>query len=993
MNLLKSSLSVFYLCAIGFGQSVSYDGITLTREVPEKSNIVISSDFPCALASGLRTYNGWSRILSWSRYTVMTPAAVLKATLSGGNSYKGVGKDSSGASSSANCVEVIPKTNPMLLSGYVFIKLYPFPYAKKTSKNPGMFSNGILNTEENVHESFLKITDDVDATKFLSDIKSGAKFSLMGFTTVSATGVNFTSGKIVTNGVTYLTEYKTQLAAAFGTGVYKDAFLAKDSKGSVYPFAVFHYGSTQKAYAMYGVFKDQDKAQLYGLNAGDRVFFTEKEVLPDVFNGAPNYALWPSFQETGIDPKPTFGRNVYSYEQVLSDSKNIYPRLAWRAIPIWSEMPKTFDNDGNLKPIPGTMEYPPSSPDNENTTNPLAFMHCPDREFYFELFYKCVTKEMSVGEYSLNHANNYNDYKDYLKSQEMTNYDASVYYEDHSLSQQTATTANPPGEPALYNKDGTLLSRDAHTYADPFDPATKFYLYWRDWHASILGGLTHTYEKRDLTTQAREAIQSCLDLYDAINKNPYALVDAGKITIDWADKSFKDSAVYIGNPVDYFNPYHNAKEFCSFDNSYVENGGNPFRTQSKRAVTDDEWIGVYNQDNEKDWYLSLNWTLVFKNKKLQKFTVATIHFNKLFWNETGKLLRTNEDGYNSYFTLDNPKKVEAEFDKYDKNSKDYHTDQSDVSDRNNKISKGEALATIARKIAVAEGLNFLVKALFAQSDKSAFIAAGYEGTKRLENNIAVKKSYTLALQAYQAYVLWAQTMDILAEVRDTYTSIGPAWDGLLSSIHNVYEYYSALDIKRLRLTNVTMLLPRSTLMSLDWSMYRLQASLANFNLALDALAFQSDRFTDGNYGPFNKYINYAYGELSQATLTSGAATANVLDKTTTSMDKAKNQSHGNSSDAAYLSNLTRATHNIITNQDARVLNERVRTMSMALLLVESDSRQWLAYKNHMKNIVTKTPGKIEESRRDGSYMPLVTQFDDPRYFDDRGSKALENLAE
>ncbi len=993
MNLLKSSLPILLFYALTFSQA-QYDGITQTREIPKKSNIVVSSDYPCTLASGVRNYNGWNRVLSWARYSVMTPNASLNAIAKGKLSFKANGKDSTGKTASATCVENIPNQNPMLLAGYNVVRLFPFNYVKQTIKNPGMFANGILSTDEDINQLDYHITDEIEASKYLNSIKSGTKLTFMGYTSVTPSSVTFKSGNTTVNGQIYLSEYKKQLLNAFGGNVFKDAFLAKNGNGTVFPFAIFHYGETKIAYAMYGVFKDQNKASLYGFNAGDRVFFTEKEILPDVFNGAPNYALWPAFQELGVDPKLSFGRNVYSYDQVMQDSKNIYPNLAWRETPIWSEMPKVFDAAGNVQVVSGTNELPPSAPDNENNTNPLQFMSCPDRDFYFDLYYKCVTKEMTVDEYQLNHPNNYGDYKDYLKSKEMANYDASIYYEDHSLSQQTATTSNPPAEPALYNKDGTLLNRDAHTYADPWDPATKFYLYWRDWHFSVFEGWTHTYETRDLTAQARGAIQACLDIYEDINKDPYALETQGKITIDWADKSLKDSAIYIGNPVDYFNPYKNAKEFCNYDNSYVENGGNPFRTQSYKSGQDDEWFGEYNQDNAKDWYLSLNWTLVFKNRKLQKFTVATVRFKQYFWSEEGKLMRTNEEqSVNRFFTTDNPNHVDAEFDKYDKNSKDYHTDQSDVSDRNNKISKGEAMATIARKIAVAEGLNFLVKALFAQSDKSPYLQAAYEGTKRIENNIGVKKTYSLALKAYQAYVLWAQTMDILAEVRDTYNSIGPAWDGLLSSLHNVYDYYSHLDISRLRLTNCTMLLPRSTLMNLDWSIYRLQSSLSNFNLALDALAFQSDRFSDGNYGPFNKYINYAYGELSQATMTSGASTASVLDKTTANMDKAKNQSRSNSSDAAYLSNLTRATHNIITNQDSRVLNERVRTMSMALFLVESDSRQWILYKNHMKNIVTKTPGKIDESQRDGSYMPLVKQFDDPRYFDDRSSKALENLAE
>lgn len=997
MNFLRNNFLLIFLNTL-VASAATYEGFSTTTYTPVPSALMVTSDFPCHLEKGTRIFNSWARPLSQARYIVASPTALSTFALAGGYSFTAAGFDSNGVIARATCRDNLLTPTPLPLKGYNLIRLYPFAYVKKSKRSPGMFDNGILSAEENVESVLYPIGDDAVARDYLDKIRGGTSFTFKGFTTLTyPASVLFPSGtRSTVNGSVYLAEYKSQLRAA--GFAFEDLILAKHSSGVVYPIALCKYGTPQKAYAMYGVWHDKDRASVFGYAPGQKLFMTEREVLPDLVNGAPDYTKWPAYSEIGVQADFSFGRQVFTYEEIQANPTKYYPLLAWRSIPLWSEMDKVFDAAGNLVKAGRGMgsEFPPSAPDNDNNTNPISFAHCPDKDWYYTLYYQCVESDLKTEEYTLAHPKKFTDYKDYLQSKSMENYDASIYYEDKSLSTQTAATGNPPGEPALYNAQGELLNRDMHKYVDPWHPATKFYLayregYW-DW-----GEYKHRHENRDLTTEARGAISSCLDLYtNKVTGNLAELLASPDVQVTWTDPNFKDSALYVGNPVDYFNPYKNGKEFCNFDNNYVDQGGHPFKTQSHLAGGDDEIIGVYNQDNEKNWWVEWNWTLVFKDKNQRKYAAATVYFKKYFYNETDKLMASGQDEggdkQNRWFDLENEVETDAEFDKYDLNSKEYHTDQYDAHDRNKKIDKGEAMANIARKIAVAEGLNFLVKALYAQSDNNV-VAALYEGSKRIENTIAVKKSYSLAIKAYEAYVLWCQTMDVLADVRDTYNSIGPAWDGMLSSVHNIYEYYKDLDYSKIRLTNITELLPASALYNLDWSVYRLQSSLANFSLAIDGMAFQTDRFTKGHYGPFNDYINYAYGELAQSTYESGPASSRVLTSTTAALDGAKNATRNNSSDAAYLSNLTRATHNILVNQDFKIMNERTRSMSMALFLVEGETRQWIAYKNHMKNIYTKTPSVVATAGEQKSFVPVMNHFQDPLLFTDVTTTQLKEMSE
>ena len=993
----KTVKLLLLLAAQGLCQG-TYQGLRRFVYIPVPSDVTLSSDLPCAL-QGQNLNSAYNRQvgdipslpLSAQRFSFRTPAALAVATLNQTPPYQ---VTIPGSPVPIGTCKEFPIATPMKYGGYHLVVLHPFPYRQQTRRNPGMFPAGILGSGAR-QEDFLFRIPDAQGPGVETTIRSQLDLRFGSYSLVPTNSARMpnSSGDPV-SGATYLTELNTQLRAAGVT--FLQTFLARTDDGQVVPVLLKRYGTQQWAYAVYGVWSDAGKAKQAGFRAGQLAFMTEREYLPDPnpqSPGAPDLVRWPELETIDMKPALRFGRETFALETILSDEDKYLPRLAWRTTPRWSDMPKTFNDRGDLQPL-ADGEYPPSAPDNEDNTNPISLRHCPDQDWYFDLFYQCLVREMATPEEEVN-PKAFNDFRDYLSQKAMTNqYDATIYYNDKSISTQYITTENPPVEPALYNKDGKLLNRNHTTYVDPWDPATRMYLQYRegywDW-----GIYNHRHSDRDLTTQSRAALNKCLDLYTTnLPQNLAAVLTSPGVTVEWADEGYKDSALYLGNPADNFNPHKTAQEFCVFDNNYMANGGNPFATRSVRHG--EGWIDPYNQSDEKDWYIRWKWSLVYKDKNRRKYAVGTVHFQDFIYSEEDRLMASGqEEGgskQNLYLTLSNPKATDSEFDKYDLKSKEYRTDQTDAHDRNNSIDKGEAVKTIVRKIAIAEGLNFITKALYANSDNQ-YLAAAYEANKRLENNATVKKTYNMAMKGYHAYVLWAQTMDILAEVRDTYQAIGPAWDGMLSAVHNIRQYYEDLDYSTIRLTNITKILPAHTVYSLDYNLFRLQSSLANFNLAVDALAFQTDRFTRGNYGPFNPLISMAYAELAQAAFQSGEAGSKATATTTANLDALTRRSGSSSSDAAYLSNITRASHNLLTNNRYRIMNERTRSAALALYLAESDSKAWITYSRHMRHTFDAAPAAGRAAEEERSFLPVVDHFRSPGLFSNETSRYILKVAD
>jgi hypothetical protein len=290
---------------------------------------------------------------------------------------------------------------------------------------------------------------------------------------------------------------------------------------------------------------------------------------------------------------------------------------------------------------------------------------------------------------------------------------------------------------------------------------------------------------------------------------------------------------------------------------------------------------------------------------------------------------------------------------YHKNSKDYYTDQYDISERDTDIEKNEALQEIILKIAVAEGLNLVMKGLYKLAEKKKQAIPLYEAGKRLENRLTQSRTYKIAKELYRTYATWKTTMDLLRECRDTYRSIGQAWDGLMYSMFSLKEYYNNLDYKKVRLTNITCMLPMRHLKSIDAELYSLQTSINDFQLAIDAMAFQSDVIVKGNYGPLKPLVFIVTQSLKEIKLSSGISTTEIIKSNTDRLNQITNNTGETASEACYLSNVTATIQTLTAINRETLVNDRLKAMGCALLLTESESRDWMEYANFMQSIPQK----------------------------------------
>jgi len=874
---------------------------------------------------------------------------------------------------SVNNCKVYVTDAPLNLAGYniLLFDLKPLSRGKKYNE-PEMYSSGYARTSSKEIDVFARLPSYEFAQEYIKKIESKQKVEYKQYTNI--TNLNEVKpknykGKLV-KPETYLADHKKVLIAN-GIPVRNLIFVKKQTDNSIHVAALTEYGVKQKVYAMYGQWEDQSSAAKLGYNKGDRVFFSEREKLAE--DGSTHEFINSSV----IHPAMRFGKEIFTYDQIESNKSFYYPKLAWRKNPYWSGMKRYYNSNKDL--MKSGEEYPPSPLELTETTNPLPFIDCPDMEYYWDIFKRCVDQKTKVDEISSS-PKQFQEYADYLKVKEMAGkgrYDGTDYnIESGEMTGKIITTENQPEKPLIFNSDAVLLNQGERSVYDPWATTTTFNLIgrtsYREW------GITrHRHKAYDITDRVKPAINTCLSIYP----NPFKLNEKG-LSVQWTDEKYKDSNVYIGDPLNNWNKYESAKDFCTYDEYYVALGGNPFRTNDERVSNSNSFVDVFNQEDTKRWYLDWKWKIVYKDRNDNKRQVGTVLLSKFIYQETDKFMAEGqEEGgkkHNRWLTLSGVAKSTSDADKYDKNSKEYTTDQSDVSERNPKIDKGNATTEIIRKIIVAETFNLVVRAVYNQEGTIA--KALYETNKRIENSLSVSQSYKIAKKAYHAYILWQQTMDALAEVRDTYQSIGPAWDGLLSSIHNVIDYYKELDYSKIRLTNITSILPAHKIMGIDMALWSLQSSLVNYSNAIDGLAFLSDKITKGNYGPFNPVINVTYSELSKSVGNSGYISSSIINGATDVVNQAKLKSTRSSGNAAYLSNITRAVSNVIVNQELSIYNDQVRSLSVALYVTERESRDWVTFKNHLSNVYNKTPEDVNSAKRNSNLLPLMHTYESPDIF-------------
>lgn len=934
------------------------------------------------------------------------------------------------------------KTGSVELSGPYIILLEPYQIPKISRR---INANVLFDQVDNTH-AFVKIQTQDDYVKIASNALStkGTDYagvhlfndlSVVPYRYSTLRGTNERSYSVSKSSSYYSGSNLLNLWAGFLRNerfdYYGKPFFVRVKNGDVYPAVIKVFGKEQRMYAMYGVWGDEYRAKEYGYHKGDRIYFTRKEMLPA------DDAECTAAKELGVEQSMRYGRKTFTYSEVMSDPQDIYPELAWAPEPIHSDMEgKEYDQ---IQTAYHNGIEVPNAPDNDNNLNGMGLQQCPDQDWYFDLFCECAGRIVTPKNTNFN-PDRFADYRDYAHMQMMgKSYDPTIYGEDQSITTFKANTETQPAEPLLFNKEGVLLNGKVPEIFDPFAKDASFSLQKRVWDWD-LGDLGYHARNTDVTDKVKRCIRELQNVYDYFTRSgmhesdwKYIKVNNtwrkkwdynGDVEISMSKPHYADSAWILANPYANYGEFEEFPSFAIYDNNTAANRG-PFqliaRESDTRVSTSDNepsykrysnpWIGgdipAENAWEKKDWFIQWQYYLVYMDKYGKKSCVGTLTFTSTLWmNEDENVMPTNynlHDGrYNKFVTVSGktPLKTQAAY--YDKNSKEYRTDQTDVSDRApEEFDKGEAMQEIARKILVAEAFDYSMKTLHYISTRQknqVGVTAGilYESSKRIENRIAQSYAYKLAKNTYEGFLFWRRTMDVIRDLRDTYLRIGDAWDGLLYAVQGVGDYYKNLDLRDIRLTNITDLFPRKAFVELDYRVFSMQKSFADFNEAVHAMALETDSLTGGNYGPLNPAIRTAYAALQSSALQTGQNTTVLIDNANSELQSLKEVTKGTSSDQQYLSNITRSTSNIIGNQRLKVMNNGTRNVALALYLTQSEAKQWLSYSRYMKQVADEVPDRFKDAATkvdSDSWAALAWSLQQPRVFDSPTSSYLMQITE
>ncbi len=945
-------------------------------------------------------------------------------------------------------------TAPVSAGGAYIIRISP-KFSIVRNALTASFPNGYVGSNQ---ELFARIPAD-EEEKIVSDIKSGLQKSYLTYTILPDNQYTYKIGKTTYDGAALRKAIAGELTRL---GINHDyVFFFSDSKGKGIAI-VKTYGTKRFCYAAYGQWTNAKAAEYFGCKNGERVYFSVQENCPPTTDPALDaYKYSIAYEQglqnesktltdiAGIDADPRYGRYVFRESTAMTNKQSVYDYLVWVTYPLNSTMSsqREFTQDGQELPYKDGL-YIPIGPDDANNTNPPDFVQYPDMDWYWQLFCIAWQRDNNTDARKIDDGD-FQDYADYVKLKMNTeNEDATFYRNDESMTDQYVSTDNPPGEPFLYDKECNPLNiKDDIQYYDPFDPGSHFYLQHKYYKWFSGGSVRKTkYNDVDITGDMRKAIEAGVSLFEKIKTDNFVIVKDAKINgyrdlnipsliasdlnsgirnvhceIALIDKDkYNDLTTQkwiVGNPFKALRAYESSNDFLYYDYiKYAE--GQPFKTNAFidnkgtwESVTD--WVIVEGerQDQEKYWYITWKWPIVYVDKYAFIRQIGYLFAYVPLKKERGELLAPGDDGKNSVPKITGTKLITADYLKYSKDSREYHQDQMDVSERDNKIDKGEAMAEIAKKIAFAELMNESVRLLheIANSDKyknplvkGACIAA-YQTQQRLVNISAVKKTYKMAKEAVVIYLLWRETMDAIADARNLYVQGYDLINQLNKTTKMIADYYTNLDWKSIRPTNITKVFPTMAFYSLDWSIAQVRGTLMDATKALEKLCLitgaTSEYYVNRNKDPL---ICVGSSTLSRILIESGEATTKKLDNANIdrngvqqALNAPTNIKGGlNPADQWKLVNYLRNTREVIKNNDLRIMNDKGLSFAVSLMMIEDDANSWVQYSKYMST--TLTPQNLSniaaDCKKTGNLWPVFEGFNAPVLFSPAVSNRISEIA-
>jgi len=934
---------------------------------------------------------------------------------------------------------------PIELGGYYFIVLYPYLLPQHIKSKIQRLHTNVLSFAEYEDDNLcIKIDYYDDAINLQSKLISNSEWRIENYTNApnnsaadlyrepyianrkkvsEAQYLQYLKNNFIT-GSKYLKLWENELD--YHNVPYTHIFYTKRDDGAILPAILCEIGQKHKVYAMFGQWTDEKKAKQYGYSLNEKIYFQEKTDLPD----DNSYNL---LKELSIETKLRFGLKTFHETEILENKKEIYPLLAWRKDPLNSQTTVDHTSDEGTAFDRFNREIP-NTPDNDNNTNPLGLQDCPDMDYYWDKFCECAKEKFGSDDKEKQTPGQFVNYEDYLEISLMEEYDPTQLGTDGSVEPVSVSIEKQPINPFIYNKDCVLLNGEIPAIVDPWADDTRFVLKRKiyekgTWGDGEVGG-GYELKNLDVSLQMKDVFDDLKIVYENIADNTKPLFNQNfdrslAVTMyekkikaqNWSgngeiilhiEKDFLDSIWYVGNPFENYLPYNDIKDFIIFD-VYAVQGKGPFKTRAFQSIyytgkpKDELQWEQYNahvanpkamsKNTTKDWYVFFKYPLVYRDKYSRLFQIGTVEYGKQILDHEDRALMP--PGYewvggkhNTSVKLTGTKLYDSDMLAYNKRTKEYRTDQYDLHDRNaEEFGDSKIWTDIARRIIIAEVFDAIMKTMHYISQKrddQVGYASGalYEVSKRIENRLTQSWVYKLAVKAYEGYTYWKKTMDNIKRVRDTYRKMQDAWDGLLYTINYIFEYYETLDWKSIRPTNITKILPIKGLYYLDYQKKNLQASMEDFTIACDILAFQTDLLTHGNYGPINPVIRAVYGILGNSALQASENTTKTIENAAEKLDEAKAVTQKTASDQVYLSNITKASYNIIRNQRNKLCTNGTAGMASALYVIQAEAKQWETFA-HCMDRAADLPRAVREGDRKNSLLPVVWQLKTPRVFGEK----------
>jgi hypothetical protein len=817
---------------------------------------------------------------------------------------------------------------PMQFSGYCL-----FLCAKRKLNEYGNihFTNGFINTTKSNKDSiiFYITFQDNELQKYYQSILKISQYQIVEVEKINVKGTTY-------NAKLYQNKYESSIKR--NNIPYEKFIYVKNRSGEIIPAVVIKLGKLEYGYAMYGVWHNEKVASQYGYHVGQKIYFSEKQITP--INESVLYGL--------LNRRYRHGINIWTEEEVLKDKRNIFPQLSWRPCKLWGDMAVEFNNEGAAIPYEykGIKYEIPNNPDNINNTNPIGFQDLPDVDWYYSLFDTAYKKITSTEKKPLP-ASEFLDYETYMCRKISQKYDPTQYHNDGSISPVELSHNKPPKYGSIYDKNCNLLSEDPITIPDPLSPQTSYKLWYMKKNFRTLFG--KKYGKFNVSNQIKIVLNNIRSIYSTVSISPKSATTYTGMTIEYINQQYADSTWYFANRLNKYRPFTNANHFIVIHQHY-KNNNEWLRVESRKISNNNK------NDNftpRKKFYLLFQWPLVYKDKHGIIHQVGYANYKEKFYTENDHMHHIyggNKKGKNKYVIVESGNNINFDFKTYDANSKEYHTDQYDISKRSRLVPEIDGdegqIRDLITHILVAELLDFTMKQMHRLGSKRKKVALLYETCKRIENNVAVKISYKLAREAFESYMLWRESMDLCARIRDTYIEMGNAWRGLKQTTRNLISYYKGFKWEKVRLTSVSKLLPNTELFIINHAINRMHNSLFDFSVACDEMALHADSLV---VSPVVRLVNSKLKESAYET----TILSKQLDQTITNLEELYRNTEQQGAKQQYLSLMTNAFVTALENSSMKVINGGTLATALSLHMISKEAEDWGRFKTYMNSTFSK----------------------------------------